>query len=142
MNFGQMTTGQEWEWFQSRTKTILCADMKGMVAYNEDRTLVAACVADSFGPDNCNVHMAIDNPMVLRNGFLSLIADWLFIQNNRKRIFGLVPSNNDKALKLNQHIGWREVNRIEDGVAEGIDYIIMRMDRDECTWLKELREVA
>jgi hypothetical protein len=137
-----MATAQEWAWFQSRTKTILCEDMMGMVAYNEEGTMVAACVADSFGPDNCNVHMAIDSPMVLRRGFLSGLADWLFIQNNRKRVFGLVPSNNSKALKFNAHIGFQEVARVPNAVAEGVDYVVLSMGRDDCRWFKEIKEAA
>jgi hypothetical protein len=54
-----------------------------------------------------------------------------------------VPSNNEKALKLDRHIGFKEVARIPNAVAEGVDYIVMCMEKSECRWLpEELREAA
>ena len=132
----------EWEWMYARTGVILCGDMTGLVAVH-DNDIVAVCVADSFGPDQCSVHFAIDNPMVLRHGFLEAIAKLLFIGLGRARIFGMVPADNAKALKLDKHIGMREVARIPNGFKTGVDYIIMCMERGECRWLPEdLREVA
>jgi len=48
---------------------------------------------------------------------------------------GLTPANNLKALKLNKHIGFREVCRIPDGHKPGIDSVLQIMTRDECRWI-------
>jgi len=133
----------EWDWFKRRTHTIACEDSEGMVMYNTDMSIAAVAMFDSFSPDGCNVHWAIDNPMVLRHGFLEAIAHYLFVTRERKRIFGLVPSNNARALKFDKHIGMREIARIPHAMGEGVDYIVMTMTREECPWLaKELREAA
>jgi len=143
IRFRPLTTQDEWCWCQRRTHIVLCADMKGIIAYDEDDgSIVAACVADSFGPDNCNVHIAIDNPMVIRRGFLSEIAHWLFDDCGRKRLLGLVPANNERARRFDEHIGFTEIARVPDGFATGIDYIILAMERDNCPWLKENRRAA
>ena len=109
--------------------------------YDND-IIQAIAVFDSFTVDACSVHFAIDNPFVIKHGFLNEIARHLFIQCGRKRIFGLVPSNNEKALKLDKHIGMEEVARIPDAVKEGVDYIVMRMDKESCRWIEQNKEAA
>jgi hypothetical protein len=141
ITFKALETPEEWAWIQIACKVIACEDSQGIVAY-EDDTIVAACVADSFTVDACNVHFAIAKPLVIKHGFLHEIARHLFITCNRKRIFGLVPATNKKALRLDTHIGFREVARVPDGYAEGIDYVVLRMDRDTSPWLGELRRAA
>ena len=125
----------EWAWFKERTSVIMCEDSKGIVARNEDGIIQAICVADSFSVDACSVHFAIANPFVIRHGFLTAIADWLFGQCGRSRIFGLVPSNNKKALKLDKHIGFEEVAVIPKVLAENVDYVVLCMTREQCRWL-------
>ena len=139
IEYKPMTTAKEWQWMKSRTHLILCEDSQGIVAY-DDGKIVAMCVGDSFGVDCCNLHMAIDNPMVIRRGFLTAIADHFFYTCKRQRFFGLVPDNNDKAIKLNKHIGFREVARVPDTIRAGVGYVIMRMDKAECRWLSRNTE--
>ncbi len=142
MRFSALSTEEEFLWFKERTSVIRCEDTQGIVATHESGRILAVCVADSFGPDNCNVHMCIDSPLVIKHGFLNEIGRHLFEVCGRKRIFGLVPSNNDKALKFDKHIGFTEVCRIPDGVAEGVDYIILRMDKADCPWIEHKQEAA
>lgn len=142
IRFEPMTTDAQWVWFKSRTHVILCEDTQGIVALDGDDKILAILVADSFSPDSCNVHMAIDNPVVIRRGFLQEVARHLFIACNRNHIFGLVPANNKKALKFDKHIGFKEVARIPDGVGSGTDYVVLRMDKATCPWLEQREEAA
>jgi hypothetical protein len=143
IQFKPLTAKSEWAWFHQRTFTIACEDSQGIVAYDDStQTIAAVCVADSFTVDACNVHFAIERPIVIKHGFLHEIARHLFIACGRKRIFGLVPANNSKALKLDTHIGFREVARVPDGYAEGIDYVVLRMDRETSPWLEQIRRAA
>jgi RimJ/RimL family protein N-acetyltransferase len=126
-------------WARMRTRAKVCEDTEGLVAY-DDKKIVACAVFDSFTVDACNVHWCIANPFVLRHGFITAICDYAFHERGRERIFGLVPSDNPKALKLDTHIGMHEVARIPDAYAKGIDYIILRMDKSECRWLSDIPE--
>ena len=142
IKFKPLDKQDEWDWVYERAHPLQCKDSQGIVAYDE-RGIQAVCVADSFTVDACSVHIAIDSPFVIRAGFFNEVARHLFIQCNRGRIFGLVPSNNEKAIKLDTHMGFREVSRIPDAYAEGVDYIVMRMDRATSPWLTEdMREAA
>ena len=141
--FKPLDTMEEWLWFKDKTHVLRCEDSQGIMAYNEQGIIQAAAIFDSFSPDGCSVHWAIENPMVLRHKFLQAIAYHLFVTCKRERIFGLVPSNNTKALKFDHNVGMREVARIPHAMGEGIDYIIMTMTKAECRWLpEELREAA
>jgi hypothetical protein len=141
IQFKPLDTAEEWAWIQDRAKVIACQDSQGIVAFDE-RGIAAICVADSFTVDACQVHFAIDRPLVIKHGFLHEIARHLFTVCGRKRIFGLVPANNKKALKLDTHIGFVEVTRVPDGYAEGIDYVVLRMDRETTPWLALIMEAA
>lgn len=136
IRYEPMTTEEEWRWIEARAHPIMCADTQGIVAYAENGRILAMCVADSFTTDSCSVHLAIDNPSVIRRGFLAVVATHLFETCNRKRIFGLVPSNNAKALRFDVKIGFREVARIPDAIRDGVDYVVLRMDKEKCRWLK------
>ena len=136
-----LTTAEEWMWFKERTHVILCEDMCGIVAY-QGADVVAAGVLDSFTVHSCNAHLAIDKPIVLRHGFIEAIAETAFITHNRKYIFGLVPDRNEKALKLDKHLGFYEVARVPDAVAEGVGYVVLRMDKEDCRWLPKQEEAA
>lgn len=142
IQFKALDTQDEWNWLWHRAHPIHCQDTCGIVAYKGSE-IQAVAAFDSWTVDACSVHFAIDNPFVIRAGFLNEIADYLFHTRGRNRLFGLVPSNNAGALKLDAHIGFREVVRIPDAVAEGVDYIVVRMDKEDCRWLSpEFREEA
>jgi hypothetical protein len=143
MKFEPLQHGWEWDWFKKRTSVIAMEDSQGLVVYNGDATIAAGAVFDSFTEDGCQVHWAVDNPMVLRRGFLQEIARHLFVTRGRERIFGLVPDNNKRALKFDEHIGMREIARIPHALGEGVGYIVMTMTKDECRWLAdEFKEEA
>ena len=137
MKFVPLTDAADWIWIKARTQVIAMEDSQGLVVYNDDGSIAAGAVFDSFSPDGCMVHWAVDNPWVLRHGFLQEIARHLFVTCKRERIFGLVPSNNKKAIKFDLHVGMREVARIPHALGEGVDYIVMTMTKAECRWLAD-----
>ncbi len=138
----------DWDWIRLRVKCTLCEDSQGIVAYEtETGKILACCGIDSFTQNSCSTHMAIDNPAVLRHGFLQELARHIFITCGRSNVIGLVPSTNARAMRFNEHIGFREIARIPDAIADGIDYVVMQMTRDECKWLEvsdgtEYRRIA
>ena len=145
IRFKPLTEKFEWEWIWERAHPLACKDTQGIVAYDE-RGVQAVCVADSFTIDACSVHFAIDSPFVIRAGFFNEVARHLFVQCGRERIFGLLPADNEKAIKLDLHMGFREVARIPDAYALGVDYIVVRMDKGDTRWLtdeqREQKEAA
>ena len=139
--FKALAESEEWDWVRARAHPIACEDSGGVVAYDE-RGIQAICVWDSFTVDACSVHFAIDNPFVIRAGFFDEVARHLFITCGRDRIFGLVPADNEKALKLDIHMGFEEVARVPEGYAKDVDYVVLRMDKETSRWLNEEQRAA
>lgn len=125
----------DWPWIADRAAPVLCADTQGLVALRGQR-LVAAAVFDSWSPNSCQSHIIIEDPFVLRHGFLNWAMNLVFVYNKRNLMTGLTPADNAKALKFNKHIGLREVYRIPEGYKPGVDFVLQEMRKDECRWLQ------
>ncbi len=118
---------------KARAAPDLCASTKGIIAEDESGK-IAAVIMDSWSKSSCQIHICIEKMSVLRHGLLEEVARYVFDTAGRSIIIGVTPSNNEKALKFNEHIGLKEIFRIKDGYDMGIDYVITRMDRDSCRW--------
>lgn len=142
IEFTPMSTHDEWLWFKERTHVIKQEDLKAICGWRNGR-LVAVLALDTFTPVSCTAHICIEDPLVLRHGFLEKTAEHIFIESGLQRVFGLVPSNNVKALKLDRHIGFKEVARIPNTLGDGIDTVVMCMERHNCRFLPtEYRRAA
>lgn len=137
----ELNFSTDWAWVSRVISPVLCADSCGIVAVENDE-IVSAAVYDSFTKSSANVHLGILKPIVIRRGFLFFVADYIFNFRGRKRIFGLTPEDNHRAIKFNAHIGMQEVGRIADAYDDGVGYVVTRMDRENCRWLEPIKESA
>jgi hypothetical protein len=92
---------------------------------------------DSWTKAGPQCHIAIDNPMCIRAGLLHRAFYYIHIFRNRPYAFGLVPSNHAKALKFDKKIGFEEVARVPDGYDDGVDYIVLRIKRENNRWISK-----
>jgi L-amino acid N-acyltransferase YncA len=132
-----MSTDDQWEWLYARATPTITPRSKGIVALREDGTILAAAVFDSWTRTSGQVHVAIDNPLAIRHGFVHECMDYFFNFCDRRIMIGLTPSNNTKSLKFNKKLGFVEVFRIEDGFDEGVDYVIQELRKENCRWINE-----
>lgn len=142
IHFTPLTTPHEWQWFKERTHVISCEDTQGIVAYRETGAIAGMVVFDTWTDSSVNVHFAIDDPACIRRGLFRETAIHAYHVGGKKRLFGLVPSNNTKALRLNKKIGFTEVARVPDAIDDGVDYIVMRLNKEDCRWLPALLKEA
>ena len=123
----------DWDWVRSRVPILRVEDTGGLVAYDKDTDeLQAACMWDNWTKTTVQVHLLIVNKMVLRKGFIEEVSDYLFNHRKRKAIYGFVPGDNVKALKIDLNIGFTVKSVLEDGVDEGVDYILMELKKENC----------
>ena len=92
MRLKSLTDAAEWAWMQKQCLPLRCEDSQGIVAYDDNSKIVAMAVFDGFTVDSCHAHVAITNPLVIRNGFLHEVFCRLFYTCGLKRVFGLVPT--------------------------------------------------
>jgi len=140
--YRKLDFAKDWTFISGFISPILCADTCGIIAHNDQGEYKACAVFDSFTVSSCNVHLGIKSPIVLRHGFLPIVAEFAFNFLKRERIFGLTPDNNFAAIKFNKHIGMQEVARIPDAYDEGVGYVVTRMDKATSPWLQVQEKAA
>lgn len=80
-----------------------------------------------------SMHMALDNPLALRT--IIRPACQIAFGKDRKYVSAMVRATNDRALKLDRHLGMKEVYRIPDGWAEGEDLVCLLGKREDCRFI-------
>jgi len=142
IRFKPLTTDAEWAWIVPRAHPMPVKDTQGIVAYEDTTGEIAGIVVmDNWTPSGCQTHFAIDNANCIRRGLLREVAIHIHIQCNRRYIFGLLPANNGEAHKFGLKLGFEEVARIPEGYDTGVDYIVLRLAKEDNRWLpKEFRQ--
>jgi len=126
----------DWDWVQRRLPILRVEDTGGLVAYDKDNDeLLAACIWDNWTRNSVQCHFLIQNNIALKHGFVEEIADFIFNHQGKKFIYGMVPGDNAKAMKINEHIGFTEKMRLEDAWADGVDYVVMELKKENCRYL-------
>lgn len=124
----------EWDWIRKRAHPILAKDTRGFVAYR-GLDIKAVVVFDGWTPNSCQVHIAIDDPFVLRHGLLEECCDFVFDYADREVMIAKIPAMNKESLRFAEHVGFKEVCRIENGYQKDVDLVWLVMRKHECRWL-------
>ena len=102
-----------------------------------DGEILVVAVFDGFSECDCNIHIASDGSgHALSRRFLTAAFAYPFIQLNMRRVTGLVPASNTKALKFDYHLGFVFEGRCRNALPND-DIIILGMLREECPFLPE-----
>ncbi len=137
-----MRTQEEWEWMCQRTHPVLAKDTTGFVAYRGNR-VVAASVFDNWTANSCHVHLAIEDPFVLRHGFLEECCDFVFGYAERGLALAVIPETNEDSIRFSRHVGFREIFRVRNGYQKDVDLVFLELRKHECRWLTPInRKVA
>lgn len=139
--FKALTQPHEWNWIADRAECNACSDTKGIVAYNEEGMLVAAIALDSWSYNSVAIHVAIEDKWVFRHGFAEECFNYIFNVCERGILLGATPSNNEKALKFNRHLGLKPIYTIKDGYAVGVDYIVQELRKEDCRYIEHGQEI-
>jgi len=141
VNYYSLNIASDLGYVKRITTVSVSADTRGIIALNEENTPQGVVLFDQFTETACTAHIAITNPMALRGLHIEAFT-YAFKQVGKRMILGPVESNNEKALKLNKHLGFTEIARIKDAYAEGVDMIVLQLLREDCKYITELKEVA
>lgn len=111
------------------------------IGWGSDGVIRAVAIYERWSTNDCCVHLVSDGGAGwLTRGFLAAGFHYPFVTAGLRRITGLVPASNDRAIRLNRHFGYREEGRLRKASEDGSDLIIMGMLREECIFIpKELR---
>lgn len=126
----------EMEWLSIKTDVSFSPDARGISAVDQTGRTRGVVAFDSWTPNGCQVHMAIDTPIAARC-LLPAAADYVFNHACRKLVWMFLYETREKSRKLAESLGFRETYRVKDGWAEGRDIIFFELRRDDCRILTE-----
>lgn len=121
------------------------AEIIGIASFREDARaigierkgqIIAAVVYDTFSECDVNMHVASKSRYWLTHEFLAHVFAYPFIQCGKRRVTGIVPAHNSKALRLNQHLGFRSEGYCPLALPYD-DVVILGMLRRECVFIPE-----
>lgn len=93
-------------------------------------------VFSHFTGESIAIHSASWDAHWINRDLLFVTFDYPFNQLGVKRIFGQVAEDNLAARRFNENLGFRYVARVEGVFPDDIACLVMRMDRQDCRFLK------
>ena len=118
-------------------------DIKGILAWDtKNKTFAAGVIFEDWTYSSVQVHQWVENAVVLRHGLYNEVVRYAMGVAGMLKLIGIVPEDNAAALKLNQHIGFREVCRIKDGFKPGVASVILEADREDLSRWQHKKEAA
>lgn len=97
--------------------------------------IVAGFLFESFNGSNANAHVAIEKPTKAIYTLLHHAAHYAFNVCKLNRLTGLVTASNEKAYKLDLHLGWEHEFTMKKAGKDGEDMHVLVMWPEKCKWL-------
>lgn len=118
------------------------ADLQVMGWVTDDK--LRLCVGfNAFLGKVCQIHVAMEPGFdytpkeMLRSVFQAAFLDF-----QRELLIGIVNSNNEKAMKYDLHLGFKEVTRFPKMHDDGGDIVILSLAKEDCKYLTQPLEAA
>lgn len=132
-------------WLAQRARIDVTPWLRALEIRTEDGRILGMVGFDGWSGNSCCMHVALEpgyegmraGVMLVRPAF-----EFVFVHCDLGVAVGTVKSTNEKALKLNRHLGFREVFRGKDWFEPGVDQVWMEMRREDCRWLTGSRKAA
>jgi hypothetical protein len=94
------------------------------------------CFDDWIGT-TCQLHMASETSWHCPTKLIQAVFRHAFGPLKRSHVFGLVNSNNERAMRFDLWLGFKEVLRVPGCHTEGGDLVVLMMTPADCRWLEE-----
>lgn len=94
---------------------------------------------DGFTGTSIAMHSRCDDPKTPNREFYRIIFDYPFNQLKVKVVRALVSTNNQKARRIDEKLGWKYETTLVDYFPDG-DGIVYVMRKAECRWIRKYHE--
>lgn len=132
---------EHYPWIAKRAQLVIGPGFSALEAVDDAGRIHAMVGYDGWCPGSVSMHVAMDNPAAMRSLIKPAFAI-PFVQIEIPIVKGMVLSDNPRALALDLHLGFKEVARLRDWWAPGIDVILLEMRREDCRWIHSSRKAA
>lgn len=120
-------------WFASRSGLHRIKDMR-YLGCEIGGLLTFVNAYENFNGASMYIHSASDGTGRVTRDFVWASFDYPFVHCRAKMLIGPVPSGNERAIKLNKHLGFKIEHIIEGAHPDGA-LVYMTMHREECRFL-------
>jgi hypothetical protein len=114
---------------------------RGLVAIDKHWQPQGIVILDNWAENSVMGHIAIQHPMAMRElPFKAL--EHVFNTCQKGMFIGMIPSDNPKSMNFHLHLGFKKIYCLKDGYAKGIDYNMVQLLKEDCRYIKQMKEVA
>jgi len=113
----------------------LNTSMKG-IGFEQDGCLVAGVIYEGWNGWNVWMHVAAKaQSLGGARRFIRYAFEYPFDEWGAKRVSGYVNADNSKAIRLDEHLGFKRTNTLEGFGPNGQSIFIYSMTREECRYV-------
>ncbi len=123
-------------WLCERAGCAWTPNLRAIWAIDKHGKIHGAVGFDGWLGNAAQMHIALENPLALR-ALIRPAFDVIFNQAGKDIAMAVIPSHNERSLRMVTHAGFRVAYRLKDGWAPGDDMILLEMRREDCQWLEE-----
>jgi len=120
------------EWVAARAGGKYHADAAQAIGLEKDGVIIAGVIFERYNGASLWMHVAIEGR--LTPAYLKAIFHYAFVFCDVEKVIGTVSSNNTKAMKFDENLGFTEEGRIKGAAPEG-DIIIYTMTKSNCRFI-------
>jgi hypothetical protein len=108
------------------------------IGWVSDGKLVCVVAMQGFLGKVCQMHVAyMPGWHYTPRALLREVFRHAFVTTGREMVLGVVNSKNVKALRMDAHLGFRELYRLHGMHDDGGDLVLLGMIKDDCRYLDE-----
>lgn len=124
------------DWIMLRVGGVFNDRTDHSVAVHKDGKVQGGVVYTGFLGASIMVHMAGNETNWAGRDFLWMVFDYAFNQLGVRKLVGLVPASNLRAIKIDLRLGFFLETKLSEMMVDGSDLLIFTMYKWECKWLR------
>ena len=117
-----------------------CGDLQALFWANKEKQIEWVIGYTAFIGKTCQMHMVNLKGGYTPKELLRAAFDYPFNQGGIEKTFGIVNSNNTKAMEYDQKLGFKEIMRFAGMHDDGGDIVVFEMNKADCRWIKERKK--
>ena len=117
-----------------------CGDLQALFWANKENQIEWVIGYTAFIGKTCQMHMVNLKGGYTPKELLRAAFDYPFNQGGIEKTFGIVNSNNTKAMEYDQKLGFKEIMRFAAMHDDGGDIVVFEMNKADCRWIKERKK--
>jgi len=124
------------QWIMDHVHGFYHTDTDHSIAMHRDGKIAGGVVYTGYLYASIAIHMAGTETNWATKDFLWMVFDYAFNQLGCRKLVGLVPAYNSRAISVDLRLGFRLEGRLREMLVDpNEDLLILTMTKAECKWL-------